>query len=410
MFKRNLIRLLFFVSLIILAIAFRLWLAHSYPQKIDSTDAEQYITLASNMISGRGYSLWHTAPFYPDVYRSPGYPLFLALLMKFGINQFGRILVQIGLELFSICLGAFAIFKVSNERAGWSALIFALFCPFTASISTLFNSEALAMPIITLIFAIPFLFSGYICAVSIALLTGILILTRGIFLPALPLGALIFFLARRNTSLGCRLKMPAIFTAVVLISILPYGLWNYETHGKFSFTPLAGFGRALWGGVAMMPGFKLSPPEDAWKIHESIWRKDPTHPAPQKLIQADHELKEIAKKEICRLPLRYLYGVARHAIHMWFGVRFLFPFNNPTHISTVLRILGSLYFLLAVWMWIRLQIDWKIKLLGFMPAIVTAVTLPWLYFTMRYTSAIYGPFSILAGAAFFSGKSERFSK
>ncbi len=382
--------------LVVAAVLFRVLLLLAVPQPIRGTDAEQYLRLAENLRAGNGYSLWPSPPFEPDVYRSPGYPLFLAFLSATGSGPEGMIAAQVFLELAAALVGAAAIGRRGGSNAGGAAFAAACLCPFTASIPVLFLSESLALPLVTLIFAAA-IGLGRGRAAVLGLLWGWLVLTRGGFLPGLALAAA----ACAWESGGGRhaVRSAAIFLFAAALVIAPYGAWNARHHGRFSVTPLAGFGRALWGGPQTMRsmGAPALPP-GTWKIHEAIWGDGSFRPSPRELIAADRELGEAAKAAIAGKPGAWLAGVARHALHVWIGVRELFPLHNPPVPGWVLRVL-SLAFLVGAGLGLRwLPASRPARFAALTPLVATAVTLPWLYVIMRYTTVLFGPLALLAGA------------
>ena len=49
-------------------------------------DTAKYLTIANNLITHGAYSAEKTLPFRPDVFITPGYPLFLASILKLTPN------------------------------------------------------------------------------------------------------------------------------------------------------------------------------------------------------------------------------------------------------------------------------------------------------------------------------------
>lgn len=50
-----------------------------------TTDSLQYLRAASNLLDGRGFTLAQEAPYLPDMFRTPGYPVFLVPLVAMGM-------------------------------------------------------------------------------------------------------------------------------------------------------------------------------------------------------------------------------------------------------------------------------------------------------------------------------------
>ncbi|RMH55407.1 MAG: hypothetical protein D6679_11745 [Candidatus Hydrogenedentota bacterium] len=388
-----------FLLLILLGTVLRVELIRMYPQRIIRSDAEQYLRLAENLSRGYGYSLGAHFPFTPDVYRSPGYPLFLATVLRLGGGPRAVLGFQIFLDLLSITFLAGTVARRWGEGAALWGTGFALLMPYTASISGLFLSEALAMPLANLLFGlgISFTFRGkWLLA---GLIAGVLGLTRGVFLPVIPVVAAAAFwvgLRERTGFFGAAGRAGAVFM-IGFVILLPYGLWNHFSNGRFSVVPLAGFGRALYGGIRQMNLDHPPLSERAWRIHNALWTGRGSYPANDELLKADEEMRRVAVSAIRKAPFRYLAGVVRQEIHIWFGQRFLFPFSNPHWPGWVFR--WPSVFLLALGAGgVRVsRLSAPEVLVALSPVIVSALCLPWLYVNMRYTSLHLEVFGIAGG-------------
>src|SRR5262249_50778807 len=186
-------------------------------------------------------------------------------------------------------------------------------------------------------------------------------------------------------------------TAVAVL--VPYGVWNYQHHGRFSLTPLAGFGRAMWSGAEQMGLPAASLPENTWEIHNSIWVERNPRPSPAELITADRQLLDAAMKRIRSAPVAYAKGVGRRVIHMWAGNRYLFPGpDNPINDSLLLRAISIAITVLACLTIVTASKARLPILMAMAPAISLGISLPWMYFVTRYNSDIFGPLSLLTSA------------
>jgi hypothetical protein len=390
-----------FGAVILVAVLLRIGLILAWPQPVRGTDADQYIRLATNLVEGNGYSLWPNAPYDPDVYRSPGYPLFLAVALKAGLGLRGIIGLQVFLELTTLVLAAGLFSRKVSPAAGRGAFVAAMLCPFTAAIPTLLLSESLALPLITAIFIIS-LTALRRRAVLLGLCWGLLVLTRGGFLPGLGLAAALLGWEERRRPTGSPLRAIVHFSIAALLILAPYGVWNLNHHGRFSVTPLAGFGRAIWGSPMTIPALGPPPlPNGAWETHNAIWGDGTFRPTPLELIEADQILGEAGKNAIKENPVTWLAGGLRNGLHLWVGVREFFPFSNPRMPGWIYRGLSLAFLGLALFGWSRLPWSGVAKLQGIVPMLASAITLPWIYMIMRYTTVLFGPISLLAGAAFF---------
>lgn len=91
-----------------------------------SLDCGEYYQIARNLVQGNGFSQSQAAPYEPDTWRTPGYPLFLAGLMALlGDAPSRLILAQQVLSIFNVILfHAIAVRYLTPRRAMAAALIF----------------------------------------------------------------------------------------------------------------------------------------------------------------------------------------------------------------------------------------------------------------------------------------------
>ncbi len=105
----------------------------------DSVESDLYIQLARNVLEQGFYSHSVVPPFEPSLIRLPGYPLFLAgIYSLFGSGNEAAVQVaQAIIDTLSCALIAFIAFLWEPEerfkrRTSLTALVLAVFCPFTA--------------------------------------------------------------------------------------------------------------------------------------------------------------------------------------------------------------------------------------------------------------------------------------
>lgn len=94
-----------------------LWVAHGKTGAVDgyalrSLDCGEYYNIARNLVEHGVFSQSEAAPFEPDTWRTPGYPLFLAAAMLlFGKSPVALILVQ----QFFCLLNVLLVFRAARE-------------------------------------------------------------------------------------------------------------------------------------------------------------------------------------------------------------------------------------------------------------------------------------------------------
>lgn len=389
---------------------YRIGLILSSPQHIVSSDAQQYLILAKNLAAGNPYSLWATPPYYPDVFRSPGYPAFLAVIFRLGGDLVTVCAAQTLIQILAVLAVAKAIEGLTSPAVAMGAYVVGLFSPFTASISCLMLSEALVVPLVTWFAAIAIDPPRRRGGILLGAILGLLALTRGLFVPAIPL-AMFAILAGSWRNRGVAAFSRAAFgvaaglaiTATIILG--PYALWNRSHHGSLSVTPIAGFGRAI---IAHRGFVAEEVTGEHWAVYENLWTER-ERPTPEEIVRIDNIMKESSLRAISRDPMRYVLRTIRNEIHIWFGVRFLFPFNQPPIPGILLRCLSISVLILAFMALHITRSFWREWSLALIPFAITAVFTPFFYVIMRYSTPVYGPFEVLAGAGFMmvSGKFRR---
>jgi len=127
-------RWIFYASLIVIALSFRLFIALRLPND-EPDDGRVYSQIARNMLEQHVYSIESQAPYTPTLIRLPGYPLFVAAIYAVfghGNNTAVRV-AQAVLDTITCALIAWVVFEWSRKRwAAMIALALAAVCPFTA--------------------------------------------------------------------------------------------------------------------------------------------------------------------------------------------------------------------------------------------------------------------------------------
>src|SRR6185436_6268662 len=126
-----------FLSLLVLAAAFRVAVAHWLPNDAPD-DGRIYSQIARNVLEQHVYSHESAAPFVPSLIRLPGYPLFLASIYSiFGHTSNGAVrIVQALIDTATCGLIALLAFywqpdEQKKRASAIAALVLAAICPFT---------------------------------------------------------------------------------------------------------------------------------------------------------------------------------------------------------------------------------------------------------------------------------------
>ena len=216
--------------------------------EISWTDQRGYIQLGAALATTGQFTRAPDSPHYvPEAIRTPGYPLFLALVyLIFGVeNQMAVVAVQ-AVAFVGICWLAFAIGRrLAGERVGIIA------AALTAAFSPLPYFAALAMTelwttfLLTLTVLLTFHArdSARLRAAAFAgFLAGATALTRPVFvlLPFALFGVAMLVDGFRNS------RRWIVATAVALLTLAPWFTYNFIHFQRFTMSPANGFGRAVW--------------------------------------------------------------------------------------------------------------------------------------------------------------------
>ncbi len=221
------------------------------------SDTWSYLGLAEGIRHGQYSMWWWLGNDYPDTFRTPGYPLLIALFM----SVFGTWRSVLVAQLLLYCCALYLILKTIDLMDGRRV---------TRSLFLL-----LLLPIINVPFYITQLYTEvpvlaaiglavyvavrkdtwtWMTAMIIGLLMGLVFQFRPIFLlfPFMYV-AFAWVVERNKANLPKHLVMLGLF----VLTLIPFGVWNKVHHGVFKVTPLQGSGSYMhigyWSGKT--PGY-----------------------------------------------------------------------------------------------------------------------------------------------------------
>lgn len=208
-------------------------------------DSAHYLDLARNL-SGPGFVSAAAGTLMPEALRSPGYPLFLNLLLyRLGWPIAAVIALQMLLYLASVWLVAHVVIHRASLRATF--LLLAAGYVFPMLYSALLLSEALAIFLVTCIAAALSAWPRHtLGALAAGTAAGLATLVRGDLL--LTLFAVICVLVYRHSRhVRTGLGQAAVATVAALTVMSPYMAWNHETFGSWRPIPIASaLGQSLY--------------------------------------------------------------------------------------------------------------------------------------------------------------------
>lgn len=344
--------------------------------------------VAWNLVQGHGFTASQAEPYVPGIFRTPGYPTFLAIVYYlFGHSYQAAFISQALLDALSAVLITLIGFTLVPPRIALiGGCLYALY-PYSAyfcgvlSQDTLLTFNVLAALYLTtqVDLRLPSRWRWLLVGLTIgiaALVKSILILY--VFVPAV----LVLFAVR-----GLRLKIGALAMLVlgVAVVISPWVLRNYaEFH---SFPPLAvgGMGsdltlvvQELDGGEEAVVNQIVPPRYD--QQGESEFSAKFTDGAP--LIEEEREDAENAFRDIMQRKRQYLLLILRHIPRLWLTQHTL---GHGDVVAMVATIVSWVYLIPGVVGMYALRRHWRklAPLFGSM-MLVTLIYAPYLT-EARYT-------------------------
>jgi hypothetical protein len=222
------------------------------------SDTWSYLGLAEGIRHGE-YSMWWRLPGeYPDTFRTPGYPLFIALFLHVFASWRSVLVVQFFLYVLALWL-ALRTLRLLDGRPATRGLFLLLLLPLV-NVPFYIGQLYADIPVLVAIGAVVWLVVRapkwtWSTAVAVGLLMGFVFQCKPIFLlfPFLFVPAA-WCVERSWANVRAHLLMLAVF----LGTVLPFGFWSLKHHGVFKVTPLEGAGSYMhigyWSGKT--PGYQ----------------------------------------------------------------------------------------------------------------------------------------------------------
>ncbi len=310
---------------------------------VHGSDSSGYVRLADNLLNQGVFSSDDKVPFTPDTFRTPGYPLFIALIRL----TFGSLLwVSVIQTLLSVC-AAFIILKIGESLFGRLAGVVASFM-YLLDPTVVFHS-------LVILSDIPFTFlillsvylgffvkmdesskwrnTGVIMFLS-GLVLGFSILVRpiSVFLPALFL-PFFFFSVYRKVALKKVLITGALFALGVFVLVFPWIWRNKAVANTWGLSSVGSFNLFHYY-VPEFLAYKEHKTPDEFRL---LLRADlPKGVLPEDIgsIQHSKTLNEISLKYLQGNFFNYgiFHAVKTIPVFLSSGIKhFLYYFNDALH-------------------------------------------------------------------------------
>ncbi len=217
------------------------------PVSVDD-DAAVYAQLARNWFHHGVYGFLRDGHIAPTLVRLPGYPFFLGVVFSlFGATHTWPVLILQALIDLGACWLLYDVVRTEvSRRAGWAALLLAVFCPFTAAYTASGMTESLSVSCVALaIWALARVVraerdggsaKGSLLALAFAVSYATLLRPDGGLLAAVFCAAL-FWYTRHSLGVGRALRMAAITAILAALPFVPWTIRNARTFHVFQ--PLA---------------------------------------------------------------------------------------------------------------------------------------------------------------------------
>jgi len=239
-----------------------------YPAMLQFTDSREYFALSENLINFKTFSSKQNL--YPDTFRTPGYPIFLAVHKLIFKDYLWAVFSQILLVILTSVL----IFEIGNKMlsiwAGFFASVAYILDPSTIFASFHFTNEILFVFLI--ISATYFLFFykfqyAYFTYCVAGFLVGCAVLTKpiGVFLPFL---ISLFVIIQQRNYFNFRNICQRIFLFIFFFSLMvaPWAIRNKSISGVFDISSITAFNLF----TVNIAGFLESKPDDMKKLSTEI--------------------------------------------------------------------------------------------------------------------------------------------
>jgi len=206
------------------------------------SDTWSYLGLAQGILHGKYSMWWSLDEFYPDTFRTPGYPLFVATIISVFGSWKATYVVNLLLYWMAIYFSIRTIGHFTDRRSAKSLFLLLLLpmvnVPFY--ITQLYTE----IPVLAAISVTLFVGTrpgnwSVLSAVGVGLLFGFIYQSKPVFLlfPLIYAGCA-WLVHRSRTDTKGHLIMLAVFG----LTLMPFGFWNLRNHGVFKVTPLEGGG------------------------------------------------------------------------------------------------------------------------------------------------------------------------
>ncbi len=285
-------------------------------------DSPMYIELANNLFENHVFSMSPTAPFVPHVFRTPGYPWFLAIFQWSGLANpywivFAQELIYAGAVAAFYYFGR-ALFDKNIIRGG---LIFLLLEPGGLTYPKLLLTETLFLPFLILSILLLGHYlktssSRYLIIAGVIMGVGAIVRPGMVYFPIL-IGILLIVFNFRNIKSWLHVGLMLLAFSIV---ISPWLIRNYHYSGKVFMSGIQSYTLANYHVPMVWELFRGLPQQEsqaivANKVNLHKRQQEKLLGRPLSRVEFFLTQQKVAVNELAKMPMAYaaacLYGIMK---------------------------------------------------------------------------------------------------
>jgi 4-amino-4-deoxy-L-arabinose transferase-like glycosyltransferase len=275
-------------------------------------DSPPYLNLAENIIDNQVFSTAKQPPFSAHVWRTPGYPLFLAFISLLGMKSLYWVVFwqELVYGIFAYIFYRYGK-PIFGEKIAKIALVFLLIEPSGLAFPKLIMTETLFMPfllggILAIGYYLHQFLWRYIFIAGVLMGIGALVRPAILYLPIVVAGVLLafdFFNRKRWLHVG-------IFFGAFILALSPWLIRNYSHYQQIYVSGQSSYGLAYFHVPLVLEAEKVMPFEAGWEyVAERVRHKSEQLTQSQGTIATPlqvHEIeKQVALEELVKYPSTY---------------------------------------------------------------------------------------------------------
>jgi len=228
-------------------------------------DAKGYAILAQNILDHGVFSVARESPYYPESFRSPGYPAFLAALFAI-FHSWTAVMFAQALLVSVMPVLLYLLLRPYHERAAfWGSILFAIEPIHLYLSSTLLSDALFAVLLLASLLCLEWARGGswrYGLVGGLVLGAAILVRPIAMFLPLL---YVLYIVLPRPTK--AQLLAVAALVAGVMVVVLPWSVRNWQHFHSVSTSSVGAYNLMLYNAPEYL---KYRPSLEGQRIYDTF--------------------------------------------------------------------------------------------------------------------------------------------